>query len=466
MSMVTSVPVSMEAAPARGKRLKIIDYRKHLNKKFKKKSRVSSRFIIIHTSEAGLTSTLRTLSRGKSVGKYRTVGGHSHYTIARDGRVYRVLHHRYRADHAGLSMWKGIQDLSSHSLGIELVGYHYGTITDRQYGSLSRLLKTLKRTYRLKDKSILTHSQVSYGRPNLWFKRRHRGRKRCALNFERNKAGLKRGWTYDPDVRARRLQRDFHIYTMFYKGASRKAKTGGGISLSPSKSVQTKTRPPASQTSQGESPTTNGTTAPVEPKNGGIAVGESLMPERPGISNVISKQNTAWNIAGEEYDDSTTLYVLPGNKQVRGDKLGKRVGWDRLPTGTKVLLNQPMDVETKQGPVFLLSKEYTAWSVAQAGYREPTTIYFLPSGGITSGSRMVDWDAIPSGTRMIVGYNGPIKIQAVRGKTPWGIAGRAYNHRETIYFIPGNGPVTGDKVKDFNDLPRGSQLFLKITNNK
>ncbi len=67
---------------------------------------------------------------------------------------------------------------------------------------------------------------------------------------------------------------------------------------------------------------------------------------------------------------------------------------------------------------------------------------------------------------MIVGYDGPVAIQAVQGKTPWGIAGRAYNHPDTIYLIPELGLVTGDKVKDFNDLPKGALLFVKITNNK
>ncbi|MCP5104527.1 MAG: hypothetical protein GY950_14170, partial [bacterium] len=59
---------------ANGGKPVIKDYRKHLNRKFKKQKRKSTRFIIIHTSEAGLTSTLRTLSQGKGVrGRYRTV---------------------------------------------------------------------------------------------------------------------------------------------------------------------------------------------------------------------------------------------------------------------------------------------------------------------------------------------------------------------------------------------------------
>ena len=421
--------VKAAAAAPKEKQPKIIEYQKYLRKEFKKVPRTSTRFIIIHTSEAGLVSTLRTLSRGKSVGKSRTIGGHANYAVARNGNIYKILHHRYRADHAGLSMWDGLEDISSHSLGIELVGYHYDTITPQQYKSLSWLLKIVQRTYRVPDKNVLTHSQVSYGKPNRWFKLPHRGRKRCALNFDRKKAGLKDAWDYDPDVRAGRLSKDRHIYAMFYK----KGKT-------PDKTNKKATEQPVE------------TAASVPVKN---EIAEKL-------SNIISKDNTAWNIAGEDYEDSTTLYILPGNRTVRGDRLGKRIGWDRIPAGTQVMLNQPLDREEKTGPVFLITKDYTAWSFAGVEYRKPSTIYFLPTGRIKPGNRISDWDSIPEGTSMIIGYNGPISISARKGKTPWGIAGKAYNHKDTIYFIPGKGLVTGDQVENFSHLPRRTKLFLKI----
>jgi N-acetylmuramoyl-L-alanine amidase len=443
LTLAAAPEASMEALPAKkGKRRQpfIINYQKHLNRRFKKVARKSTRFIIIHTSEAGLSSTLRTVSKGKSVGRYRTIGGHTNYLIARDGQIYRILHHYYRADHAGLSMWNGLEDISSHSLGIELVGYHYHTITDQQYRSLSRLLKILQRMYDVADKNVLTHSQVSFGRPNMWFPRPHRGRKRCALNFEREKAGLKDAWNYDPDVRAGRLARDRHIYAMFYK--------------------KHKTVKPA-EPSQEEIITSS---RPVE-KPGAITqknAGSTEKIVKP--SNVISMYNTAWNIAGEDYDDPSTLYLLPDNISIRGDLLEKRIGWDRIPTGTRVLLNQPMGLEEKKGPIFEVTREYTAWSFAGENYQKSTTIYFLPGGRLKPGNQISDWDSLPDGTRMIIGYKGPYTIQARKGQTPWGIAGRAHNHPETVYVIPGKGLITGDQVEDFSDLPRGSKLFLKINN--
>jgi hypothetical protein len=448
--MTVGAPAALvRAVPAKkkGTRPFIIDYQKHLNKRFKKVSRLSTQFIVIHTSEAGLTSTLRTLSGGKHVGRYRTIGGHTNYCIARDGQIYRILHHRYRADHAGLSMWNGIEDISSHSLGIELVGYHYGTITSQQYQSLSRLLKILQRMYGIPDKNVLTHSQVSYGKPNLWFKRPHRGRKRCALNFEREKAGLKDAWNYDPDVKAGRLARDLHIYAMFYKKPLKQT-AEKDIMVSASS-------PKAAEKHEIETTAAVETTSPNDTEK---------IPTAKNLTNVISPDNTAWNIAGEDYDDSTTLYILPENRTIRGDQIANTIGWKRIPTGTRVLLNQPPDAEKETGPIFLISREYTAWSFAGPDYSRSSTFYVLPNGRITPGNRISDWDSLPDGTRMIIGYNGPFAIQNKKGKTPWGLAGKAHNHPHTLYLIPGKGLITGDNVNDFTDLPRGSKIFLKINN--
>ncbi len=422
------VPVNVNAAPARGKRLVIKDYRKYLNRRFKKEKRLSTRFIIVHTSEAGLTSTLRTLSQGKKVkGNYRTLGGHANYVIARNGLVYRILSHRFRADHAGLSMWNGVEDISSHSLSIELVGYHYGEITDAQYRSLSGLVNKLRRMYRIPGKNVLTHCQVSYGKANQWLKRPHRGRKRCALNFIRERIGLENdSWTYDPDVKAGRLMSDRRIYAMFYKRLEYMEKEP--VTASSPKVISTK---PA----------------------------ESVA----ALSNIIDKDNTAWNIAGEDYSSPSTLYILPGQREIRGDMIKKTIGWDRLPKGTQVLLNQPMDRENKKGPIFKITPDFTAWSYAGKAYKKPSTFYFFSNGKIIPGNHISDWDSLPTGTRMIIGYRPAVLIRAVKGKTAWGIAGKTYNHKETIYFIPGKELLTGDKLKNFNDLPRGSKIFVKLS---
>lgn len=411
----------------------VVDYRKYLNRQFNKVKRNSTRFIIVHTSEAGRVSTLRTLSKGKRVGNHRTRGGHANFAIARDGYVYKILDHKYRADHTGLSMWNGITDLSSYSIGIELVGYHYGNITDMQYRSLSLLLKELQKIYKIEDKNVLTHCQVSYGKPNHWFHSNHRGRKRCALNFEPIRAGLRSWWTFDPDVRAGRLTSDFQISRIFY---GRKNLLARKKLLSEKKTV----------------------TVPKKDSSIKISVA-SVSPVI--ISNVISHENTAWNIAGEDYNKPETSYILPNGSTVSGDKLGEKIGWDKIPVGTKIFLNHPAEIEKQAGPLLEIKGDFTAWSYAGKDYKKSTTFYFFPDGRYMNGDKLSDWDSFPTGVKMLIGYKGPFLIKPVKGKTAWGYAGRAYNKKETVYYIPGEGAITGDKMNSFNNLPKGSLIFMK-----
>ncbi len=128
-------------------------------------------------------------------------------------------------------------------------------------------------------------------------------------------------------------------------------------------------------------------------------------------SNVISKTNTAWSIAGEDYDSPETAYELPNGKFVRGDKMASAVGWDHIPVGTKIHLNMaPEEDEKQEGPIKTLTDGVTAWSLAGAEFNVRTTKYFLPGGRIMAGHRLKDWDNLPVGTRMIIGYKGPYSI--------------------------------------------------------
>src|SRR5210317_2659356 len=128
----------------------IIDYRWQLNPRFKKIKRAKTSYIIVHTSELGLNPTLRVISKGKRLPSgRRTHGGHTHYVIARDGRTYRMLDSKYKADHAGLSMWNGETDISKISIGIELVGHHEASISESQYRSVGILIDILQEVYGL-----------------------------------------------------------------------------------------------------------------------------------------------------------------------------------------------------------------------------------------------------------------------------------------------------------------------------
>jgi len=257
----------------------IIDYRWRLNPLFPKRARKSTKYIIVHTSECDLKTTLKIVSAGKQDDfKWVSRGGHTHYVIARDGKTYRILDEKFQAHHAGRSMWNGETSINRVSVGIELVGYHDGDITARQYKSVGLLIEILKNTYRLEDRAVLTHSQVAY-KSGPFYKR---GRKHCARNFDRQRAGLKPTWPYDPDVRAGRLQPDPVLSSIFY-----------------------------------------GTQTPTAAKY---------------PAYVIQRHKTAWQIAGDKYNSPDTIYKLPGGLLISGNRLNKKIGWDRIPVGTEVFI--------------------------------------------------------------------------------------------------------------------------------
>ncbi|NIP23135.1 MAG: N-acetylmuramoyl-L-alanine amidase, partial [Phycisphaerae bacterium] len=56
--------------------------------------------------------------------------------------------------------------------------------------------------------------------------------------------------------------------------------------------------------------------------------------------NTITGSNTAWSIAGEDFDSETTVYRLPNGQSYTGDQIADTVGWNRIPPKTVVLLNQ------------------------------------------------------------------------------------------------------------------------------
>jgi hypothetical protein len=386
----------------------IVDYRSRLNPKYKKVRRKQTKYIIVHTSELGRKMTLRVVSKGKRLRNGgKTNGGHTHYVIARNGRTYRIVDKKYEADHAGLSMWNGETDISKISIGIELVGYHYASITKSQYRSLGILIDILQGVYGLNDRAVLTHSQVAYGKPNRWFRKNQRGRKRCARNFIREKAEVGPTWAYDPDVKSRRLLADLQLAEIYYGQREYYAKTDD--------------------------------------------------------ANLITKINTAWSIAGEDYDSQTTVYKFPGGQIYTGDQISDKIGWDRIPGKTVVMLNQENSISLikSDDPIKTISDRFTAWSFAGQAYNLKTTIYFMPSGRIKVGSMISDWDDLPAKTKLIVGYRGPFELH--KGRSAYQIAGKKYKDRKTIYYLPPKKLVAGDKINDFNGLPKGTLIFLPDT---
>jgi hypothetical protein len=385
----------------------ILDHRPRLNPKFHKIKRKHTKFIIVHTSELGLKTTLKVVSKGKRFRNgRRTHGGHTHYVIARNGRTYRIMDKKYIADHAGLSMWNGETNLSRISIGIELVGYHYAPITEDQYRAIGLLIEILQSVYDLDDQAVLTHSQIAYGAPNRWFKKNHRGRKRCARNFIRAKAQLGPTWPYDPDVAAKRLVADEQLSKVFY--------------------------------------------------------GSPALSAQEEEANLISKRNTAWVIAGEDYNSSTTIYKYPDGRLYTGAQIEAKNGWNRIPAKTIVLLNQESKAPLVEnsGPVKTISSGISAWSLAGRSYNLKTTIYFLPSGRVKTGAMISDWDDLPIKTRLIIGYKGPYRLS--KGQSAYRIAGNSYKDQKTIYYLPSRKITSGNKIQNFRNLKAGTLIFVPV----
>jgi len=254
---------------------------------------------------------------------------------------------------------------------------------------------------------VLTHSQVAYGKPNRWFRKSQRGRKRCARNFIRKKAEVGSTWSYDPDVRSGRLLADLQLAKIYY--------------------------------------------------------GRREYYEKTDDANIITKTNTAWSIAGEDYDSQTTVYKFPGGQTYTGDQIASKLGWDRIPAKTVVLLNQENDIALikSDDPIKTISDRLTAWSFAGKAYNYKSTIYFLPQGRIKVGSMISDWDDLPAKTKLIVGYRGPFELH--KDRSAYQIAGKKYKDRKTIYYLPPKQLVAGDKINDFQGLPRGTLVFLPDT---
>jgi N-acetylmuramoyl-L-alanine amidase len=334
-TLAAATPAFTASAAARPR---LVDYQGHLGPRFVKKVRRETRFIIVHSTEASLASALRTLSRGRvRRGRYVTPGGHAHYLVARSGTIYRILDPRYRADHAGISMWNGRENLSDLSIGVELEGHYDEPFTAKQYASLRWLLGVLRRRYRIASRDVLEHYRVAYTHPNRFYARPWRGRKRDPGlgNFDRRRAGLDDEYRLDPDVAAGRL---------------------------------------------------GGERTPLGPS---VARAAAPSRTRKARAFVLTAGRTPWTIAGPRYAAATTLYVFPDGTSRRGDEIQR---WDRLPEGCEVYLDLGVVADGT------LSGDRTAWRIAGGAYDDATTLYAFPGGGVRRGDEITDWSDLPAGT--------------------------------------------------------------------
>ncbi|MFA5797365.1 MAG: N-acetylmuramoyl-L-alanine amidase [Candidatus Woesearchaeota archaeon] len=161
--------------------------------------RPDTKYIILHTTEANDESSINSVTKD----------GTANYVVTTNGKIYMMIPQNKLAKHAGRSMWNGLTNLSNHSVGIEIAGFHDKPITAKQYTAATALIQKLQIEYRLSDNKVLPHSMVACNNPNEWYDYPFRGRRLCGMYFGtdavRKKLGLTEKPSYDPDVKEGRL---------------------------------------------------------------------------------------------------------------------------------------------------------------------------------------------------------------------------------------------------------------------
>jgi N-acetylmuramoyl-L-alanine amidase len=299
--------------------------------------RARTDYIVLHTTEGPAEGSLRKL----------TANGEAHYMLDSGGHLSRIIRNDKVAFHSGRSMWNGRVDLDSCSIGIEVVGYYNTAITDAQYKALRALLESLQKQYRIPDDRVLTHSMVAYSPPNKWFKRSHRGRKRCGMLFAnpivRQRLGLSSQPAVDPDVRAGRLiEADPYLAAKLYQ----------------------RTLP----------------AAPVRKLATQLVV-EQMEDSGEGIRDIASAGVAASSVAGDDAAKPSTFYLFPNGAVKSGNAMTQEL-LSALPRGTKVLLGYVYGGK--------LSRERNAFSVCGRSWNFPSTMYRYPDGTIHSGSSVAE----------------------------------------------------------------------------
>ena len=92
----------------------------------------------------------------------------AHYLIEEDGTVHRLVREDRRAWHAGKSFWRGVTDVNSASIGIELVnpGHEFGyrPFPDAQMEALLPLLADMVQRHDIPRANVVGHSDVAPAR--------------------------------------------------------------------------------------------------------------------------------------------------------------------------------------------------------------------------------------------------------------------------------------------------------------
>lgn len=111
-----------------------------------------------------------------------------HYLVAEDGQIVQMVSEEKRAWHAGVGSWRGITDVNSASVGIEIVnpGHEFGyrAFPDEQIAALIPLVSAIKDRHGVGRGNVVGHSDIAPARksdPGELFPWEALARRRLAL---------------------------------------------------------------------------------------------------------------------------------------------------------------------------------------------------------------------------------------------------------------------------------------------
>jgi N-acetylmuramoyl-L-alanine amidase len=93
----------------------------------------------------------------------------AHYLVFENGRIAQLVEEEKRAWHAGVGNWRGIKDINSSSIGIEIVngGHNFPNVnglppySDAQINAVIALSKAILERYHIQPWNIIGHSDLA-----------------------------------------------------------------------------------------------------------------------------------------------------------------------------------------------------------------------------------------------------------------------------------------------------------------
>ena len=89
----------------------------------------------------------------------------AHYLVEEDGRVFQLVEESKRAWHGGVGYWRGITDINSASIGIEIVnpGHEWGyrEFPKEQMSAVSELCQGILSRHGILPRDVIGHSDIA-----------------------------------------------------------------------------------------------------------------------------------------------------------------------------------------------------------------------------------------------------------------------------------------------------------------